>query len=111
MLALMVIQMQFLIREVWFHPLNTTRAGKGIFYTLYPDLWHYPKKFFGVFHMDWNQFDNLLQRLTPGLLKQDMNYQASIISPEQQLVVTLRSVFSALYQYKTVKKFETFIEK
>ena len=96
MLALMVIQMQFLIREVWVHPLNTTRTGKGEFYILYPDLWHYPKKFFGVFHMDWNQFDNLVQSVAPRLLKQDMNYRASR-SPEQQLVVTLRSVFSTLY--------------
>ena len=94
--------MQFLIREVWVHLLNTTRTGKGEFYTLYPDLLHYLKKFFGVFHMDWNQFDNLLQRVAPQLLKQDTNYQASF-SPEQQLVVTLRSVFSTLYQYKTVK--------
>ena len=89
--------MQFLIREVWLHPLNRTRTGKGEFYTLYPDLQHYPKKFFGVFRMDRNQFDNLLQRVAPQLLKQDMNYRASI-SPKQQLVVTLRSVFSSLYQ-------------
>ena len=74
MLALMVIQMQFMIREVWVHPLNTTRTGKGEFYTLYPDLRHYPKKFFAVFHMDQNQFDNLLQRVAPQLLKQDTNY-------------------------------------
>ena len=33
MLALVVNQMQFLIREVWVHPLNTTRMGKGEFYT------------------------------------------------------------------------------
>ena len=97
MLALMVIQMQFLIRKVWVHLLNTTRTGKGEFYTLYPDLWHYPKKFFGVFRMDRNKFDNLLQRVTPRLLKQDTNYQGSI-SPEPQLVVTLRSVFSTFYQ-------------
>ena len=96
MLALMVIQMQFLIREVFVHPLNTTRTGKGEFYTLYPDLCHYPKKFFGVFRMDQNQFDNLLQKVAPWLLKQDTNYRASI-SPEQQLVVTLRLVCSAWY--------------
>ena len=66
--------MQFLIREVWVHPLNRTRTGKGEFYTLYPDLWHYPKKFFGVFHMDRNQFYSLLCRVAPWLLKQDMNY-------------------------------------
>ena len=81
--------MQFLIREVWVHPLNRTRTGKGEFYTLYPDLRHYPKKFFAVFRMDKNKFDNLLQRVAPRLLKQDTNYRASI-SPEQQLVVTLR---------------------
>ena len=96
MLALMVIQMQFLIREVWVHPLNTTRTGKGEFYTLYSDLWHYPKKFFGVFCMDRHQFGNLLQRVAPQLLKQDANYRASLC-PEQQLIVTLSSVFSTLY--------------
>ena len=79
MLAQMVIQMKFLIRKV--HPLNTTRMGKGEFYTLYPDLWHYPRKFFGVFCMDQHQFDNLLQKVTPWLLKQDTNYRASF-SPE-----------------------------
>ena len=102
MLALLVIQMQFLIREVWVHPLNTTRTGKGEFYTLHPHLQHYPKKFFGVFRMDQNQFDNLLQRVALQLLKQDMNYGTSS-SPEQQLVVTLRSLFSTLYQYKALK--------
>ena len=95
-LALMVIPMQFMIREVWVHPLTTTGTGKGEFYTLYLDLHHYPKKFFGVFCMDWNQFDNLLQKVTPLLIKEDTNYPASI-SPEQQLVVTLRLVCSALY--------------
>ena len=74
MLALTAIQMQFLIREVWVHPLNTSRRGKGEFYTLYLDLHHYPKKFSGVFHIDWSKFDNLLQEVTPWSLQQDTNY-------------------------------------
>ena len=44
-LILLWFQLQLNIREVWIHPLNEDRMEKGEFYTLYPDLCHYPSKF------------------------------------------------------------------
>ena len=34
------------------HPLNDERVEKGEFYKLYPDLYHYPQKFFRMYHMN-----------------------------------------------------------
>ena len=81
--------MQLLPREVWVHPLNELREAKGEFYTLYPDLRHFPSQFFQLYHMSVAKFDNLLKMLTPWLKKNDVNFR-SCISPEHQLVLTIR---------------------
>ena len=80
--------MNIAVREVWVHPMNDQRYQKGEFYHQYPDLRHYPKKFFLMYRMSAEQFDNLLERLEPWLRKKGSNFRASI-SPEQQLVLTL----------------------
>ena len=69
-------------------PNECQRYQKGKFYILYPDLRHYPKKFFHMYRMSAEQFDNLLERLEPQLRKKGSNLRASI-SPERQLVLTL----------------------
>ena len=42
----MYLQMQLMPRELWVHPLNELREVKGEFYNLYPDLRHFPTRFF-----------------------------------------------------------------
>ena len=76
-------------RDYWVHPINKERHLKGEYFTLYPELREYPEKFFRWFRMSIEQFDFLLQELTPSLQKQNNNYRASV-SPEERLVVTLR---------------------
>ena len=49
-------QLQMHIREIWFHPLNEDRIEKGEFYNLYPNLRHYPTKFFQFYQMSVAKF-------------------------------------------------------
>ena len=77
--------MQLMPHELWVHPLNDLREEKGEFYTLYPDLRHFPPRFFHTYHMGVSKFDELLELLAPRLRKADVNF-TSMISPEQQLV-------------------------
>ena len=83
------IQMQLMPCELWVHPLNELREEKGEFYTLYPDLRHLSPRFVHTYHMSVPKFNELLQLLEPRLYKADVNFR-STISPEQQLVLTLR---------------------
>ena len=71
------------------HPLNDCRVTKGEFYVLYPDLRHFPPRFFRMYRMGVRKFDELLDRLAPRLRKKVVNFRG-IISPEQKLVLTLR---------------------
>ena len=76
-------------RDYWVHPIDEERHLKGEYFTLYPELREYPEKFLRWFRMSTEQFDFLLQELTPSLQKQNNNYRASVC-PEERLVVTLR---------------------
>ena len=82
-------QLQIHIREIWIHPLNEDRIEKGEFYNLYPDLRHYPAKFFQLYQMSVAKFDFLLTKLAPRLRKKATNLRQPI-SLEQMLVLTLR---------------------
>ena len=82
-------QLQIHIREIWIHPLNEDRIEKGEFYNLYPDLQHYPVKFFKFYWMSVSKFDFLLTKLAPRLRKKATNLRLPI-SPEQMFVLTLR---------------------
>ena len=76
-------------RELWVHPLNELHEEKGEFYTLYPDLRHFPTRFFQMYQMSMNKFYKLLAELSPELLKKDINSRKTN-SPEKQLILTLR---------------------
>ena len=88
MLLYLFIQTNLITRNIWVHPLNEDRYYKGEFYVLYPDLRNYPAKFYTMYRMSLSKFDELLEILTPALIRQNTNYRTSI-SPEQRLVLTL----------------------
>ena len=75
-------------RQYWVHPINLLHEEKGEFYTLYPDLRHFRNRFIGMYRMDVDEFEELLQKVTP-YLKKRWTYMRAPISPEQQLVITL----------------------
>ena len=81
--------MQLMPRELWVHPLNDLHEEKVKFYTLYPDLRHFNTRFFCVYCMSVQKFDKQLETLSDELKKKDVNFR-NTISPEQQLVLTLR---------------------
>ena len=69
LLLLMFIEMNVMVREVWVHPLNDLWPQKGEFYSLYPDLRHFPRQFFFMYWMSVQKFDELLEILEPHLKK------------------------------------------
>ena len=76
-------------REIWVHPLNLQREIKGEFYSLYPDLRNFRKKFFSMYQMTPAKFNALLKLLKPRLKGTHMNMRKPI-SAEQKLVITMR---------------------
>ena len=76
-------------RDYWVHPINLLCKQKGEFYNLYPDLRHFRKKFIGMYRMDVEKFEELLQKVSPLISKQS-TYMREPISAEQKLVITLR---------------------
>ena len=91
MLLFIFLQLNLISRTIWVHPLNKDHLHKDEFYTLYPDLRNYLLKFFAMYRMSVAKFDELLEILSPRLVKKNKNYRAAI-SPEQRLVLTLRYV-------------------
>ena len=69
--------------------INLLRKEKGEFYNLYPDLRHYHKHFNGMYHMDVENFEELLAKIKPLIMKK-WTYMHEPISAEQKLVITLR---------------------
>ena len=92
------MQVHMMYREIWVHPLNQSRLDKGEFYSLYPDLRHYPQKFFTFYRMPVAKFDELLWQIALSIRRKSSNF-CQPISPEQQLVLTLRCVLSAYYHF------------
>ena len=82
-------QMQQVRRMMLVHPINELRLEKGEFYTLYPDLHHFPPKFFNMYRMSVPKFDAWLTKLVPKLEKK-WTIMCEPLSPEQKLVITLR---------------------
>ena len=76
-------------REFWVHPVNCLCEKKEEFYQLYPDLRHFRNKFIGMYHMEIEKFDELLQKVSP-LITKKWTYMCAPISAEQKLVITLR---------------------
>ena len=73
---------------MWVHPFNKMRGEKGEFVIHYYDLRQDEDKFFGMYRMSVNKFDELLQLVTPLIERQPNNYRESV-SPEERLVVAL----------------------
>ena len=90
-LAMMYFMMEMLdpVREMWIHPLNVDRVSKGEFYRLYLDQRHFPDKFFQNYRMSTFQFNELLVKIAPRIMKKDTNFRKAI-TPEEKLCVTLR---------------------
>ena len=76
-------------RSCWVHPINVLHKEKGEFYTLYPDLRHYHKRFIGMYWMDVEKFQELLAKISPFITKK-CTFMREPISAEQKLVITLR---------------------
>ena len=100
----MFVQLSRNTKEVWVHPMNGLRHEKDEFYQLYPDLRHFPVRFFCVYCMSVNQFDYLLEKLGPKLVKQHSNMREPI-SAEQQLVLTLRVSCFSIYYHRILAQF------
>ena len=77
-LIYMYLQMQLMPRELWVHLLNELFEEEGEFYTLYPDLRHFPTRFFQMYQMSMNKFDRLLAKLSPELSLCTFSYIYSI---------------------------------
>ena len=88
-LLFMMWKMQHVPREYWVHPINELRYEKGEFYTLYPDLRHFPAKFFNMYRMSVAKFDALLERIEP-IIRKKSTPMREPVSAKQKLVITLR---------------------
>ena len=88
MIALMLLQMQLVVRDIWVHQLYNDRRIKGEFYVHYPDLKKYEDKFFGFYRMSVETFHGLLTLVHRQLTSPGTNYRKSI-SAEEKLVLTL----------------------
>ena len=89
LLVYLLLNANWLERELWVHPFCREATTKGEFFLMYPDLRKYPAKFFRTYCMSMSQFDNLLHLLRPVISKQINNYRESIFA-EECLVITLR---------------------
>ena len=89
LIIFILLEIQEVNRKYWVHPVNILRPKKEEFYTLYPDLRHFNKKFVSMYRMDTHKFDELLKKVAP-LISKKFTYMRSPISAEQKLVLTLR---------------------
>ena len=81
--------MQQIYRDLWVHPLNEERSQKGEYFTHYADHRLFEDRFFELYRMTVAQFDEILHKVRPLLLKKDTNFR-SCINPEQRLAITIR---------------------
>ncbi|KAM4048665.1 uncharacterized protein ACNLHF_011477 [Anomaloglossus baeobatrachus] len=76
-------------RRMWIHLLVKLRKTHGHFNILYGEMRKFPPKFQAYCHLTMNSFDNILGLVYHRLKHQDTCMRLSI-SPEEQLLVTLR---------------------
>ena len=69
-------------RTIWVDPINDMRAEKGEYKVLYPDLRLYEDRFFMMYRMSIDKFDELLQMVTPLIEKQNTKYREAV-GPEE----------------------------
>ena len=60
--------------DIWFHPMNVERSLKGEFYTHCADLHNYEDRFFEFYWMTTQQFDYILERIAPLIIKKHSNF-------------------------------------
>ena len=75
-------------RTMWVHPMNNIRGEKGEFVLHYYDLQQYEDRFFAMYRMSVNKFDELLGLVSLFIEKQPNNYREAV-SPKERLVVAL----------------------
>ena len=78
-------------RDIWVHPLNEEQTQKGEFYTHYTDHRQFDDRFFELYHMTVAQFDELLYKVGPAIVKKETNFRRPL-SPEERLAITIRCV-------------------
>ena len=91
-----LLQFQYVARSMWVHPMNNLRSEKGEFYTHYPNLRHFPAKFFSMYRMHVAKFDNFLLRVAPWISPKRTNWR-HCISAEQKLCDNFEVWYSNLY--------------
>ena len=82
-------QQQQVFRDIWVHPLNEERTQKGEFYTHYTDHRQFDDRFFELYWMSVAQFDELLYKVGPAIVKKETNFRRPL-SPEERLAITIR---------------------
>ena len=87
-LALMLVQLNYTVSQLWIHPVNNMRFEKSEFNGLYQDYHKYEDKFFNWYRMSMKQFDDLLKMIERRIRKKNTNFRESVC-PEEQLCITL----------------------
>ena len=82
-------QQQQIFRDMWVHPLNDECMQKGEFYTHYTDHRHFDDHFCELYRMTVAQFDELLYKVGPAIVKKETNFLRPL-SPEERLAITIR---------------------
>ena len=59
-------------REVWVHPINNARLGKGAFHVLSEEIKSDPNKSFNYYRMSATSFEALLNSIESSIKKIDM---------------------------------------
>ena len=95
-------QYQQVFRDMWVHPLNEERTKKGEFYTHYTDHRQFDDHFFELYHMTVAQFDALLYKVGPAIVKKETNFRRPL-SPEERLAITVRFVYPNVLLYYAFK--------
>ena len=80
---------QQVFRDIWVHPLNEECTEKGEFYTHYTDHRQFDDRFFELYRMTVTQFDELLYKVGPAIVKKETNFRRPL-SPEERLAITIR---------------------
>ena len=71
------------------HPAWSKREIEGEFVTLYKELIDDEVKFYGYFRINGKCFPDLLEKVSPLLIKQQMRFQKPV-SPKERLAVCIR---------------------
>ena len=87
--GVLLLRRQRAERRWWVHPINQSRLIFGEYHHLMPDLRNDEDKFYRYLRMEFQPFDELLQRIQIYIQRRHTKFR-TCIEPEQRLVVTLR---------------------